>query len=395
MVNFFFQGHFNLFSYLDNRLWFVTFLILFATFTKRAQFPFRRWLPAAMAAPTPVSSLVHSSTLVTAGIYFLIRFNNLFSYGFCYVIRGIGLFTMFFSSFCAIMEMDLKKVVAFSTLRQLGFMCFSVGINFRGLCFFYLLVHACFKALMFISVGILMVFGGHNQDIRRLRKIWYFNPLIFLKLFISVISLRGVPFLSGFIFKDLIVYNIGNGVFNLLFVVVFVISIVFTRFYSFRLVFLSIFRDFSRSFFSQSYSVLFFSVAPLYLCRVFLGFIFDRFFTVYFNVGVNSILFILFLIFFGGFLGVKSFFFNFTHLVGLYSSVVYIFFCYYLNISFNSLFFVGSNLFFLLDKGLFSLSFIEQMGNMFSYNYNRLYSMFFSVGWLRLIFFSYLLLVAV
>ena len=146
-------------------------VVVLATFTKRAQFPFRSWLPAAMAAPTPVSSLVHSSTLVTAGIYFLIRFKNLFSYNIFYMICIVGLFTMFFSRFCAIMEMDVKKVVAFSTLRQLGFMCFCVGVKYIKLCFFYLLVHACFKALMFISVGVFMVYGGHNQDIRKLRKL--------------------------------------------------------------------------------------------------------------------------------------------------------------------------------------------------------------------------------
>lgn len=395
LVNFFFQGHFNLFTYFDRGLWFATCLILFATFTKRAQFPFRSWLPAAMAAPTPVSSLVHSSTLVTAGIYFLIRFKNLFSYGFCFIISGVGLFTMFFSSICAIMDMDLKKIVAFSTLRQLGFMCFTVGVNFTGLCFFYLLVHACFKALMFISVGVLMVFRGHNQDIRSLRNLWFFNPLIFLNLFVSVVSLRGVPFLSGFIFKDLIIYTLGSRVFNFFFIGVFVVSIILTSFYSFRLVFLSIFRDFRHAFFSQSYSVLVFRVAPLYLCRLLLGFIFKNFFVLYFNIKRVFIFSILLFIFFGAFLGVKSFIFSFTGLIHFYRRVVFVFFCYYLNVRLNSFFCTGSNLFFLFDKGLFSFGFIENLGSMFSYGYNLVYSLFFSVGWLRLVLFSYFLLGAI
>lgn len=136
--------------------------------TKRAQVPFSAWLPAAMAAPTPVSSLVHSSTLVTAGVYLIIRFYpslRAHDYFFCFVFY-FGVITCLMASFSAIYENDLKKVVALSTLSQLGVMFMALGLGFPMLAFFHLVTHALFKALLFVCAGTIIHSMQNNQDIR-------------------------------------------------------------------------------------------------------------------------------------------------------------------------------------------------------------------------------------
>ncbi len=133
--------------------------------------PFSRWLPAAMAAPTPVSALVHSSTLVTAGVFILIRRNFLFS-KFFWFIKTIGLLTLFLGRFCACCYFDIKKIIAFSTLSHLGFMFFCLSRNIVLLRFFHLIIHACFKALLFISGGMLILLKHHCQDYRQIGIKW-------------------------------------------------------------------------------------------------------------------------------------------------------------------------------------------------------------------------------
>merc|ERR1711976_306420 len=180
-------------------------LLLLAAFTKRAQVPFSPWLPAAMAAPTPVSALVHSSTLVTAGVYLLIRINILVST--TTISAGlilIGTLTTVMAGFTAIFEIDMKKIIALSTLSQLGIIIITLGAKMPLLSFFHLLSHAFFKAILFICAGIVI----HNiKDYQNIRKIG--NSLIALPLISSVIiianlRLRGLPFLTGFYSKDLI-----------------------------------------------------------------------------------------------------------------------------------------------------------------------------------------------
>ena len=175
-------------------------IILLTSITKSAQIPFSSWLPSAIAAPTPVRALVHSSTLVTAGVYFLMRF-NIISFEW---MLGIGTATMLIAGFCACAEIDIKKIVALSTLSQLGVIIVSLSLAQKNFCFFHLITHAIFKALLFmcVGVGIHTVFG--SQDFRRFSGIsrvlvW---PSSFL--LISNLSLLGFPFMSGFYRKDLI-----------------------------------------------------------------------------------------------------------------------------------------------------------------------------------------------
>ena len=177
-------------------------LALFAAFTKRAQIPFSAWLPAAMAAPTPVSSLVHSSTLVTAGVYLLIRAEDLISAtGLRMLPLLAGRATMLIAGVRALFETDIKKIVALSTLSQLGLIIISLGIGGWIITFAHLLAHAYFKALLFMAVGTSIHMADDYQDLRKASL--SLSSRITLT-FIGVANLRlcGFPFLAGFYSKD-------------------------------------------------------------------------------------------------------------------------------------------------------------------------------------------------
>jgi NADH-ubiquinone oxidoreductase chain 5 len=178
--------------------------LLIGCFTKRAQFPFIRWLPAAMAAPTPVSALVHSSTLVTAGVYLIIRFfrvilDNKFT---IFIVALISRLTILISALRAIFETDFKKIIALSTLRQLGFIIFRLSQIIKVCRFFHLITHAIFKSLLFICAGAVIIYRGHNQDIRALPK--FIRSIVQRCFVIARIALIRTPFLVGFYSKDLI-----------------------------------------------------------------------------------------------------------------------------------------------------------------------------------------------
>nr|YP_009344630.1 NADH dehydrogenase subunit 5 [Entylia carinata]APU51895.1 NADH dehydrogenase subunit 5 [Entylia carinata] len=194
--------HFIFFN--DYYLDYLVFMIIFCSFTSSAQIPFSSWLPAAMAAPTPVSALVHSSTLVTAGVYMLIRFFSSVYIGLNWFVL-LGLMTMVFSSFCASYEFDLKSVIALSTLSQLGLMMVSIFLNLVDYSYFHMLSHAMFKSLLFLCSGIYIYNMGDNQDIRYMGSCCVFMPLTTSCFNISNLSLCGIPFLSGFYSKDLII----------------------------------------------------------------------------------------------------------------------------------------------------------------------------------------------
>jgi NADH-ubiquinone oxidoreductase chain 5 len=164
-------------------------------------------LPAAMAAPTPVSSLVHSSTLVTAGIYLLIRFYGSLRYYsyFYYLVFYIGVVTCLMASLSAIYENDLKKIIALSTLSQLGVIMMALGLGFPMLAFFHLITHALFKALLFVCAGTIIHNSVNNQDVRLLGNIWFSMPVTCTSLNVANLALCGFPFMAGFYSKDAIV----------------------------------------------------------------------------------------------------------------------------------------------------------------------------------------------
>merc|ERR1711944_4605 len=185
--------------YFSDRPMVVIAVIVLASFTKSAQIPFRAWLPAAMAAPTPVSSLVHSSTLVTAGVYLLFRFERL--------LMELNL-TMFIARTAAFFEIDIKKIVALSTLRQLGVIMTSIGAGYRRLAFFHLLSHAYFKALLFIRTGNLIHAAGRFQDSRAIGGISEIIPFTNRVLITASFRLCGLPFISAFYSKEIIIEGI-------------------------------------------------------------------------------------------------------------------------------------------------------------------------------------------
>nr|QNT26902.1 NADH dehydrogenase subunit 5 [Trigonopterus ancora] len=216
---------------------FLSLLIILAAMTKSAQIPFSAWLPAAMAAPTPVSSLVHSSTLVTAGVYLLFRFSDLLSWEVKEVFLYFSLFTMFLAGLGANFEYDLKKIIALSTLSQLGMMMTVFYLGGSDLAFFHLLMHALFKALLFMCAGVIIHSVGGFQDIRLMGGLFQFFPITCMCFCVSILALCGLPFLSGFYSKDLIVEVFSMGISSLLIYCIFFLSIGLTVSYSMRLIF--------------------------------------------------------------------------------------------------------------------------------------------------------------
>ena len=184
----------------------LVYLIVISACTKRAQIPFSAWLPAAIAAPTPVSALVHSSTLVTAGVYLLIRINLIIiEINIRKFLGTLGILTIIIAGITAIVEIDIKKVIALSTLRQLGIIIIILGIGNPILSFFHLISHAFFKAILFICAGLIIHRIKDYQDIRKIGFNYLNINLSVSIIMIANIRLCGLPFLSGFYSKDLII----------------------------------------------------------------------------------------------------------------------------------------------------------------------------------------------
>nr|YP_010996564.1 NADH dehydrogenase subunit 5 [Dasyhippus peipingensis]WPE03600.1 NADH dehydrogenase subunit 5 [Dasyhippus peipingensis] len=253
----------------------ITMLIILAAMTKSAQIPFSSWLPAAMAAPTPVSALVHSSTLVTAGVYLLIRFSPmLVVYNFGWFLLLIGCMTMFMSGLGANFEFDLKKIIALSTLSQLGLMMSILSMGYFKLAFFHLLSHALFKALLFMCAGSMIHNLKDSQDIRFMGSIVNFMPLTSVCFNVSSLSLCGIPFLAGFYSKDLILEMVCLSWINCLIFFFYFISTGLTASYSFRLFYYSMSGDnnFYSSFsFNDSSYYISFGMLSLLFVAVFGG----------------------------------------------------------------------------------------------------------------------------
>lgn len=214
----------------------ITILILLLLFsTKRAQFPFSSWLPAAIAAPTPISALVHSSTLVTAGIFILYQLWPLWdNWFFLYNLQIISLVTLFYRGSRALCEQDIKKIVALSTLNQLSLILLTFSTKFILLGFFHLLTHAFFKSSLFLTIGIIIHQSISLQDGRFLLLQKKINFFFIISLFIRSMNLIGQVFTSGFFSKDLILENrIFNR--NRITIIIFFTRMIFTFFYNIRL----------------------------------------------------------------------------------------------------------------------------------------------------------------
>nr|QGA74508.1 NADH dehydrogenase subunit 5 [Encyrtus eulecaniumiae] len=249
----FILGSWNFLFYNNFLNYFLFIMVIIASFTKSAQFPFSSWLPAAMAAPTPVSSLVHSSTLVTAGVYMLIRFNNLIYLNseFLNFIVCIGMLTMMFAGFSALSEYDLKKIIAYSTLSQLGLMMVIYGMKFYILSFFHLVIHAMFKSMMFMCSGVFIHSLLNYQDIRFMGNLIEFMPLTLMIFMVANFSLCGAPFFSGFYSKDLILEKIFMSSFSMILYLFLLLSTGLTVMYSIRVMYYLSYKNFNFLSFSK------------------------------------------------------------------------------------------------------------------------------------------------
>nr|WEP24856.1 NADH dehydrogenase subunit 5 [Idiocerus sp.] len=301
---------------------YVYLLIILSCFTKSAQIPFSCWLPAAMAAPTPVSALVHSSTLVTAGVYLLIRFYNYFTFN-IYMIF-ISMVTMVMSSICALFEYDLKKIIALSTLSQLGLMMTSLFMGLIDLSYFHLITHAMFKSLLFLCAGIFIYYMKDTQDIRQMGSVCFSMPFTTACFNISSLSLCGIPFLSGFYSKDLIIESSLFNNLNMFIFVMFYISLGLTSGYSLRLFYYTmIFNNnhnpmclLKDSFDYMKFSILFLTMFSVTIgCLIIWIMNFDLLFLLF---PLYMKLMISMLVMLGAWFSFESFFFNYVFFISLY-----------------------------------------------------------------------------
>nr|UPP55803.1 NADH dehydrogenase subunit 5 [Glossiphonia complanata] len=232
------QGHWNIMNmWLNSDIISIQVgMIMLAAMTKSAQMPFSSWLPAAMAAPTPVSALVHSSTLVTAGIFLLVRFYPFLSNlgWFNYSLLYISMMTMTMAGLAATIESDMKKIIALSTLSQLGLMMCSLGLSLPLLAYFHMVVHAMFKALLFICAGTLINSHMHSQDLRWMGNLVNQMPMTASCIMIANLAMCGFPFLAAFYTKDMIIELSMFNMNSMLTMILLYLSLGITSFYSVR-----------------------------------------------------------------------------------------------------------------------------------------------------------------
>nr|ALO64869.1 NADH dehydrogenase subunit 5 [Lasioglossum lativentre] len=228
-----YMGSWNLMLYSMSLMMMICLVI--AMITKSAQMPFSIWLPAAMTAPTPISSLVHSSTLVTAGVYLLIRYNKFFSMEVKSYIIFISSLTMLMAGLMANYENNFKKIIALSTLSQLGFMMSVLGMGMVELGFCHLLIHAFFKSLMFMCVGEFIHSSMNNQDLRKFKGMGFLSPFKGIVFLYSLMNLSGFPFISGFYSKDLILEFMSISSSNKLVIYMLMVATIFTLNYTVRI----------------------------------------------------------------------------------------------------------------------------------------------------------------
>lgn len=182
----------------------LSLLLICGFIGKSAQFPLHVWLPDAMAGPTPVSALIHAATMVAAGIYFLVRCYFLLLPEVLEVILWLGAIMTAFAGLCALAQSDIKKILAYSTLSQLGYMAAAVGLGYPGIALFHLTTHACFKALLFLSAGSVIHSMEHEQDIFKMGGLLKKMPITSGAFIVGLLALCGVTFTSGYFSKDAI-----------------------------------------------------------------------------------------------------------------------------------------------------------------------------------------------
>ena len=188
----------------DSTIMWITIFLFIGAMGKSAQIPLYTWLPDAMAGPTPVSALIHAATMVTAGIYMIVRSNLLYTLSpvTLSIIMWVGIITAFFAATIGIFQNDIKKILAYSTVSQLGYMFLALGVGAFSSGMFHVLTHAFFKALLFLGAGSVIHAMGEEQDIRKMGGLNKKLKITFLTFLIGTIAISGIPPFSGFFSKD-------------------------------------------------------------------------------------------------------------------------------------------------------------------------------------------------
>jgi NADH-ubiquinone oxidoreductase chain 5 len=270
----------------------IALLLLSGAMAKSSQIPLHSWLPGSMEGPTPVSALIHAATLVTAGLYLLLRSSPLleFSSTALLVITLVGASTAFFAATCGLVQNDLKRIIAMSTISQLGYMVMAVGLSQYNVALMHVVNHAFFKALLFLGAGAVIHSFADQQDVRRMGGLIKFLPFTYSIMLVGTLSLLATPWLTGFYSKDLII-ELAYGQYSFSGTYAYILGTItagLTAFYSFRLislVFLTI-PNGSRIVYLNSHEANLSVIIPLFilaLFSIFFGYIFSDLF-----VGVGS-----------------------------------------------------------------------------------------------------------
>jgi NADH-ubiquinone oxidoreductase chain 5 len=225
----------------SNNMTFICILLFIGAVGKSAQLGLHTWLPDAMEGPTPVSALIHAATMVTAGVFLIIRSGPLFENSplALIIVTVLGALTAFFAATVGLVQNDLKKVVAYSTCSQLGYMVMVCGLSNYSTSLFHLMNHAYFKALLFLSAGSVIHALADEQDMRKMGGLIKFIPFTYIMVFIGSLSLMGFPYLAGFYSKDLILELAYDRYYLILAHWLGVFSALLTAYYSIRLIYLT------------------------------------------------------------------------------------------------------------------------------------------------------------
>lgn len=285
-VPFFLDHWFYILNVKCHSLIYITLLLFIGSIGKSAQLGLHTWLPDAMEGPTPVSALIHAATMVTAGIFLITRFSYMLEYSLftLFLLVLFGGLTALFGSVTGMFQNDLKRVIAYSTCSQLGYMIFACGLSCYDASMFHLVNHAFFKALLFLAAGSVIHTVFDEQDMRRMGSLIKILPLTYSLVVIGSLSLIGFPFLAGFYSKDFIIelswlttftnLYLSYGLFSCWLIT---LSALFTSFYSFRLLYLTFIASVNLSYSSIKYvsesSInLLFPLIFLALCSIFIGY---------------------------------------------------------------------------------------------------------------------------
>jgi len=270
----------------------IALLLLTGAMAKSSQIGLHSWLPGSMEGPTPVSALIHAATLVTAGLYLLLRSSPILEYSptALLIITLVGTTTAFFAATCGLVQNDLKRIIAFSTISQLGYMVMAIGLSQYNVALMHVVNHAFFKALLFLGAGAVIHSFADQQDVRRMGGLIKFLPFTYTVMLVGSLSLLATPFLTGFYSKDLII-ELAFGAYSFSGTYAYILGSItagLTAFYSFRLislVFLTV-PNGSKIVYLNSHEANLAVIIPLFvlaLFSIFLGYVFSDLF-----VGIGS-----------------------------------------------------------------------------------------------------------